>query len=72
MVSILKNWVRIDPAILIWYEIEIASSLKELNIVSTFQFSTALYLAVEEEHMEIIYYILKQEPDVNAKGPNNL
>ena len=29
-------------------------------------------MAVEEEHMEIIYYILKQDPDVNAKGPNNL
>ena len=29
-------------------------------------------MAVEEEHMEIIYYILKHDPDVNTKGPKSL
>ena len=36
-----------------------------------FLFRTALYVAIEEGNMNMVYLILEHNPDVNAKGPND-
>ena len=39
--------------------------------MNAFLFRTPLYVAVEEGNMDMVYFILEHDPDVNAKGPND-